>query len=331
MKRISLFILGICLALALGSKSTRGADDKTYDELDKAKVKFETDMKKLRADILDDFEKRLTKARDKGDKKLVEKIKDEQKAFELLRILSASADKVLRKRAVEVEKAIEKAYADTKKALFKAKKDEELAVIEKEWKQLQSGGLISVAPAGELWIPLFNGKDFTGWDNFGKPNFWRVVDGAIVGENNGTDIWLRSRRGDFEDFHIRLEVLCSPECYSNLHIRDTGGGKGSCYVVNVSGRGKVTGSLEKMIGGNYSPLKQASGKSPPANEWFTLEIVVRGYSITTLVNGEKMVEVVDEDKASARGAFTLGIFDNGSTVKIRKMEVIPLLSQPEKK
>src|ERR1700721_3381502 len=83
MKLIARFTLGTGLILLLGPASSRGADDKIADDLEKAKTKFEADTKKLRADIQDDFDRRLTKARDKGDKKLVEKIKDEQKVFDM--------------------------------------------------------------------------------------------------------------------------------------------------------------------------------------------------------------------------------------------------------
>src|SRR5215471_17701323 len=54
------------------------------------------------------------------------------------------------------------------------------------------------------FVPIFNGKSLTGWD--GDPIFWRVENGAIVGQT-GTDkqpkqntflIWRGGRPADFE-------------------------------------------------------------------------------------------------------------------------------------
>src|SRR4051794_9121508 len=58
-------------------------------------------------------------------------------------------------------------------------------------------------PAG--MIPLFNGKDLTGWD--GDPRFWRAENGLLVGETHGEQekkkdntflIWTAGQTGDFE-------------------------------------------------------------------------------------------------------------------------------------
>ena len=32
------------------------------------------------------------------------------------------------------------------------------------------------------WVPMFNGRDFAGWDRVGTAN-WRVEDGALVAES----------------------------------------------------------------------------------------------------------------------------------------------------
>src|SRR5690606_36888037 len=55
---------------------------------------------------------------------------------------------------------------------------------------------------------LFNGRDLEGWD--GNPQFWRVEEGAIVGQttrDNPTrgNTFLIWRRGEVGDFVLRLK------------------------------------------------------------------------------------------------------------------------------
>ena len=48
--------------------------------------------------------------------------------------------------------------------------------------------------------PLFNGKDFTGWQNAAGqpvPKGWEVKDGAMVRTSRAGDIWTKDRFGDF--------------------------------------------------------------------------------------------------------------------------------------
>lgn len=63
-----------------------------------------------------------------------------------------------------------------------------------------------VAP-GAKFEALFDGNSLDGWD--GDPRFWRVVDGAIVGEtseevNPEQNTFLIHRGGEYDDFELRL-------------------------------------------------------------------------------------------------------------------------------
>ena len=49
------------------------------------------------------------------------------------------------------------------------------------------------------WVPLFNGKDLTGWKPIPAQN-WRVENGVIKG--TGPDGFLVTEFGEFEDFHL---------------------------------------------------------------------------------------------------------------------------------
>src|SRR6185312_7496337 len=62
----------------------------------------------------------------------------------------------------------------------------------------------TVLPA-EGFVPLFNGKDLTGWKTHpGAPGDWRVEDGILVGRGPKKCL-LFTDRGDYVDFHFLVE------------------------------------------------------------------------------------------------------------------------------
>src|SRR5437660_6765102 len=72
--------------------------------------------------------------------------------------------------------------------------------------------------ADEGFVPLFNGKDLTGWkthpDDKAK---WEVKDGAITG--SGPAGHLFSERGDYENFQYRVEAKVNEGGNSGQYFR----------------------------------------------------------------------------------------------------------------
>src|SRR5437870_5690484 len=68
------------------------------------------------------------------------------------------------------------------------------------------------------WVPLFNGKDLTGWkthpDDEAK---WAVEDGVLVGR--GPKGHLFSERGDYENFRYRVEASINDHGNSGQYFR----------------------------------------------------------------------------------------------------------------
>ena len=58
------------------------------------------------------------------------------------------------------------------------------------------------------YVSLFNGKDLEGWD--GNPKFWRVEDGAIVGEstpaNPSGNSYIAYKAMKAKDFTLKFEI-----------------------------------------------------------------------------------------------------------------------------
>src|SRR4051812_17390803 len=69
------------------------------------------------------------------------------------------------------------------------------------------------------WVQLFNGKNLDGWKSHPKsPGTWEVKDGAIVGSGKQAS-HLFSDRGDYENFHFRVEAKISDKGNSGQYFR----------------------------------------------------------------------------------------------------------------
>src|ERR1700734_1605616 len=67
-------------------------------------------------------------------------------------------------------------------------------------------------------IPLFDGKDLTGWheDHPGAAPAWKVENGTLITPGNGPELINNSK---FEDFKLHVEFNCGPESNSGVYLR----------------------------------------------------------------------------------------------------------------
>jgi hypothetical protein len=109
--------------------------------------------------------------------------------------------------------------------------------------------LLRAAESEQGFVPMFNGKDLTGWD--GKPGWWRVEDGALTAESTPAKpctqcnyiIW---RGGKPADFEMRADYrLSGSAANSGIQFRsrelpdwDTSG-----YQADMEGGDQWTGCL----------------------------------------------------------------------------------------
>ncbi|PTQ92707.1 uncharacterized protein DUF1080 [Mucilaginibacter yixingensis] len=77
----------------------------------------------------------------------------------------------------------------------------------------------------EGYVSLFNGKDLTDWD--GNPKFWRVEDGAIVGEstpeNPSGNSYIAYRAMKAKDFTLKFEIKIEGKGGSGIQYRSKTG------------------------------------------------------------------------------------------------------------
>jgi hypothetical protein len=75
------------------------------------------------------------------------------------------------------------------------------------------------------YVPLFDGRSLTGWD--GNPKFWRVEDGAIVGEstpsNPSGNSYIVYRNLEAKDFTLKFEIKIEGDGGSGIQYRSRTG------------------------------------------------------------------------------------------------------------
>jgi hypothetical protein len=164
---------------------------------------------------------------------------------------------------------------------------------------------------------LKSGKDVT---------LWRVEGGTIIG--GGPASHLFSERGDYENFHFRVEAKINDHGNSGQYFRTKfQGGFPAGYEAQINathGDPIKTGSLYPA--GSLAKHKKdiavvmnTAGHKP--DEWFTQEVIAEGNHIQILVNGQKTLDWKDPDKTFMKGHFALQGHDPGSIMTFRKVEV----------
>jgi hypothetical protein len=126
----SFVILSSMLAIA-------GGED-PRDKVLKAKEAYTTETEKLRPLVLASLDKKEEKARTKGDKKLVDEVKQQRAALEEFDEWPADMPVELRTRLTKARALVEAAYSAAIKECTKAKKDEEASALEKEYREFRT-------------------------------------------------------------------------------------------------------------------------------------------------------------------------------------------------
>ncbi len=195
--------------------------------------------------------------------------------------------------------------------------------------------LLAVAPvlAGEEgFIPLFNGKDLTGWKASEHPETFTLKDGAIVAHGPRSHCFYV---GDFhqhmiKDFELKVDVLTLPRSNGGIYIQteyqETGWpGKGFEVQVNNSypGDPRLTGSLYEVADNTAEAARD--------NEWFTEDILVKGDSITVKVNDKVVAQWTQPSgwngtkdfpgRRIGAGTIALQAHDPGSTVYYKNIRI----------
>ena len=128
-------------------------------------------------------------------------------------------------------------------------------------------------------IPLFNGKDLTGWTQATSTKQWKVEDGNLITPGNGPELINDSK---FEDFKLHVEFNCAADSNSGIYLRGR-------YEVQVE-----TDSIEEPpshhMGGVYGFLAASPELPRKPGEWQSYDITLIGRWITVVQNGQTIID-----------------------------------------
>jgi Domain of Unknown Function (DUF1080) len=180
----------------------------------------------------------------------------------------------------------------------------------------------------EQWVPLFNGRDLSGWKQHGEEK-WIVENGTILGESVANKYGYLTTEKRYSDFHLRLKFKSEAAGNSGvfLHARITGIDpqhgpdiEGMQVEVDPS-PGKHTGGLYESGGRGWVAMPTADGeRALKSGEWNELEVSVEGRRIVTTLNGVQIVDFNDEAGKFTDGVIGLQIHTGGG-VKMRWRDI----------
>ena len=200
--------------------------------------------------------------------------------------------------------------------------------------------LTSVLPADD-WLPLFNGKDLSGWRANNDPDSFTVQDGILrchaLGQFKAHLFYVGNRSEGFESFkNFELEATVRAEPNSNggifvhtdMSTRDAAKHLAKGYEVQLNSSAKEkqkTGSLYAVVPVDTSPVDET--------QWFKIRIVVQGKRITAAINGQQVLDYTEPENVQrpperagrlfdpAGGAIALQAHDPGSVWYFKDIRV----------
>jgi hypothetical protein len=186
--------------------------------------------------------------------------------------------------------------------------------------------------------PIFDGKSMDGWDC--DPDFWRVENGAIVGETkldhqpkqNTFCIWKGGKPGNF-DLKLQYRLTGTNDGNSGIQYRsierpDVAKWVLQGYQADIDLKQQYTGQIYEERGRAFVCLRGQlayipNGHKPAAigevgdneqlksvikiDDWNDVEIIARGNVLIQLWNGRLMSELIDDDVAGRKMDGEIGI------------------------
>jgi hypothetical protein len=175
--------------------------------------------------------------------------------------------------------------------------------------------------------PIFDGKTLARWD--GDPKYWRVEDGALVGEitpetiikSNTFIIWKGGAPADFE---LKADYRITSGGNSGINYRSvvvpdtvTPSNKFAMrgYQFDIDGANRYTGQnyeekgrlfhalrgqVTHVVGGRKPIILSTIGDSAALAEfitkdWNSIHMIIRGNTLIHMLNGHLMSVVIDDD------------------------------------
>ena len=179
------------------------------------------------------------------------------------------------------------------------------------------------------WVPLFNGKDLSGWKNNGEER-WVVEDGAILGESTHNKYGYLTTEKTYRDFNLRLRFKGEKGGNSGVFVHARIIGLDPTHGPDIEGMqvevdpnvGNHTGGLYESGGRGWviQPTAEGERALKPLGQWNDLEISVRGNHVVTHLNGVQTVDYTDSAPKFTEGVIALQVHTGGG-VRVRWKDI----------
>jgi hypothetical protein len=129
-------------------------------------------------------------------------------------------------------------------------------------------------------IPLFNGKDLSGWtmSKSSSSAVWKVEDGNLITPGEGPEL-ISDRK--FEDFKLHVEFNAGPDSNSGVYLRGR-------YEVQIE-TDSAGEPPSHHTGGVYGFIAPSPELPRNPGEWQTFDITLLGRRITVVENGQTVI------------------------------------------
>jgi len=176
------------------------------------------------------------------------------------------------------------------------------------------------------WVPLFDGKDLSGWKNNGSEK-WVVDDGTILGESTVGKYGYLTTLKTYRDFNLRLRFKFETDGNSGVFTRSRITGESAQTGPDIEGMQvevdptRHTGGLYESGGRGWVALPTPEGeRAIKPRDWNNLEILAQGNHFTTRLNGVQIVDFADAAPKFTEGVIGLQLHTGGG-VKIRFKDI----------
>jgi hypothetical protein len=188
---------------------------------------------------------------------------------------------------------------------------------------------IQAAESEDGFVSLMDGKSFAGWKLAEESKeTWKVEDGAFVAHGPRCHLFYDGDLKPFKNFHLKVEVMTEPHSNGGIYFhtkyqeKDWPRAGFESQVNNTHSDWIKTGSLYGLVNIGLVPTQD--------QKWWTQEIIVKGKSVTLILDGKRLFEYNEPPGTEAakpferklgEGTFALQGHDPNSTIRYKNIRV----------
>jgi hypothetical protein len=200
---------------------------------------------------------------------------------------------------------------------------------------------LGISAADDSWVELFDGRSLNGWRASENASSWKVVEGTLSADGPRSHLFYTGpvRGAAFRNFELEVEAMARPFCNSGVYFhtawQETGFPRKG-FEVQIANSYAGEGSYrERKKGGSLYGLRNIYKQFVADDQWFKINVLVRGKSVQIRQNGVLLVDyvepvppVIPDGPETGRfldqGTFALQCHNDGSKARFRSVRVRPL-------